>query len=426
MSFLTDVLSSANELEPPLNFWYWSGLAAISAVVKDNVWMPRAGSYYNLYPNIYVMLHAESGLKKGPPINLAKDLVKRVNNTRIISGRSSIQGILKELGTAYTMPGGKVMTKSVAFIVSSELTSSIVEDKAAATILTDLYDRNYNEGQWKSLLKMESFEFKNSNVTMLTDTNEAHSDDFFTKRDIKDRFFARTFIVFEKEENTINSLVLPLRNPFDRAKLVEYLKKLMTLAGPFEPLGSLEKTEICHIEVQLGNDLVGYMSPVGKLYDDWYIEFKKQIKESGVKDKTGTINRFGDSVIKVAMLLALSERPELRISEQNMLEAISHCEKLVGAARQTTQARDGKSTYAFQKNLIIHELVERPNHMITRTQLLKKYMFHFDPNEWDQVILPSLMESGNVQVEINGKVILYVMPETVAEDYKHLWEGKNK
>src|SRR6267142_6154697 len=135
MSFLTEILESANDLESPLNFWYWAGLATISAVVKDNVWIPRAGDYYNLYPNIYVMLHAESGLKKGPPINLAKDLVKRTNNTRIISGRSSIQGILKELGTAYTVPGGKVVTKSVAFVVSSELTSSIVEDKAAATIL---------------------------------------------------------------------------------------------------------------------------------------------------------------------------------------------------------------------------------------------------------------------------------------------------
>src|SRR5262245_21374101 len=157
MSFLSEILASARELEPPLNFWYWAGLAAISAVVKDNIWMPRGGDYYKLYPNIYVMFHAESGLMKGPPINLAKDLVKRVNSTRIISGRSSIQGILKKLGTTQTQPGGKIDKKSVAFIVSSELTSSIVEDKAAATILTDLYDRNWNEREWQSLLKMKEF-----------------------------------------------------------------------------------------------------------------------------------------------------------------------------------------------------------------------------------------------------------------------------
>ena len=38
-------------------------LPAISAVVKDNVWLDR--QIYNLYPNIYVMFHARVGLKKG-------------------------------------------------------------------------------------------------------------------------------------------------------------------------------------------------------------------------------------------------------------------------------------------------------------------------------------------------------------------------
>src|SRR5690606_28300861 len=119
--------------------------AAISAVIKDNVWLDRA-KVFKTYGNIYVMLHADSGLKKGPPVSMAKQLVKQVNNTRIITGRSSIQGILKEMGSAQTQPGGKVLTKSVVFVCSSELSSSIVEDKVATKILTDLYDRQYNEG----------------------------------------------------------------------------------------------------------------------------------------------------------------------------------------------------------------------------------------------------------------------------------------
>ena len=77
MTWLEKLLSQHSELESPMNFWLWGGLAAISAVVKDNVWMDR--QIYNLYPNIYVMYHAESGLKKGPPISMAKQLVKAVN-----------------------------------------------------------------------------------------------------------------------------------------------------------------------------------------------------------------------------------------------------------------------------------------------------------------------------------------------------------
>jgi hypothetical protein len=211
MNWLNLISEQHAELESPKSFWYWSAIAAISAVVKDQVWMDR--QIYSLYPNIYVMLHAESGLKKGPPISMARQLVKPVNNTRIISGRSSIQGILKELGTAYTLPGGKVQSKSVAFICSSELSSSIVDDKVATKILTDLYDRQYNVGEWRSLLKMETFNLKDPTITMLTATNEAMSEDFFTRSAIQGGYFARTFIVYEKESAISNSLIYPLVNP---------------------------------------------------------------------------------------------------------------------------------------------------------------------------------------------------------------------
>ena len=83
------------ELESPMNFWLWGGIAAISAIVKDNVWLDR--QIHNLYPNIYAHVPCRVGLKKGPPISMAKQLVRSVNNTRIISGRSSIQGILKRI-----------------------------------------------------------------------------------------------------------------------------------------------------------------------------------------------------------------------------------------------------------------------------------------------------------------------------------------
>src|ERR1043165_7628052 len=100
MTWIEQVIKSRSELESPLSFWFWGALVSISAVVKDNIWIDR--QIYKLYPNIYVMLHAESGLKKGPPIAMARKFVNSVNNTRVITGRSSIQGILKEMGSAQT------------------------------------------------------------------------------------------------------------------------------------------------------------------------------------------------------------------------------------------------------------------------------------------------------------------------------------
>ena len=58
-----------------------------------------------------------------------------------------------------------------------------------------------------------------------------------------------------------------------------------------------------------------------------------------LKDDTGTLNRFGDSVLKVAMLLSLARSPELYIDEDSMQLAIDYCEKLIGNVREMTHGK---------------------------------------------------------------------------------------
>jgi hypothetical protein len=391
------LLLAHEELEAPRSFWYWSALCAISAVVKDNIWLDKFR--YNLYPNIYVMLHADSGLKKGAPVNLAKQLVRAVNNTTIISGRSSIQGILKKLGTAESLPGGKIVAKSTAFICSSELTSSIVDDKAAMTILTDLYDRNWNEGEWSSLLKMEQFSLQKPTVSSLTATNEAHSEEFFLKKDIQGGYFARTFIIFEKEAQAINSLMFKPKIDFDINEYVAYLKRLAALKGELEM--SVESR---------------------KYFDDWYRHFKMSIKN--VKDKTGTLNRFDDSVLKVAILLSLSEQPEPIITQTAIEEAIRECERLVGNIRKVTYGA-GKDSHAAEKGMILRILSERDGHTITLEQLHRNYWMYASLNEWTE-IMNQLQAAKVITMEQIGRNVIFTMPKAKADELREYFEGKNK
>jgi len=369
------------------------------------------------------MYHAESGMKKGPPVSMARQLVKAVNNTRIISGRSSIQGILKDLGTAYTQPGGKVQSKSVAFICSSELSSSIIEDKVATKILTDLYDRQYNVGEWRSLLKMETFELKDPTITMLTATNEAMSEDFFTRSAIQGGYFARTFIVYEKEAQNTNSLVYPLANPPNYNSSATYLKELSKLSGEFAPLAKTEKdTEFRHKKVIRGRDV--YFNEVGLLYDDWYNNFRETVKIQELKDETGTLNRFGDSVLKVAMLLALAREPCLRISTDAMQEAIVECEKLLGNVRKTTLGKQGISQSSLLKTMIIMELLNREGHSISRVVLMKKMWSHYNTaTEFDEMML-SFNEAGLIKTDTMGNQIIYTMPESQVNELKTFMQGK--
>jgi len=426
MTWLDTLLHQHSELESPTNFWLWGGIAAISAVVKDNVWLDR--QIYNLYPNIYVMFHAESGLKKGPPISMAKQLVRGAGGTRIISGRSSIQGILKELGTAQTEKGGHVIKTSCAFICSSELTSSIVEDKVATDILTDLYDRQYNVGEWRSLLKMESFNLKDPTITMLTATNEAHSSDFFGKKDIHGGYFARTFVISENRRNRANSLLVPLTNPPKYVEHIDYLKELGKLKGSFAPLAKREQDNngyrFPRKEPVTGE--TNYFTEAGVVYQQWYENFINEVLTDDLKDETGTLNRFGDSVLKVAMLLALSRSPELYIDPESMQSAITYCEKLVGNVREMTHGKKGLSEAKNIKSLIIAELFGRDTHQISRAMLLKRMWAHYkEANELDEIML-SFDQAGMIKTEVIGNQIIYRMPDLIVQEYKKLYAGKGR
>lgn len=422
-SWLDDLVLRHSELESPLSFWYWGALSAISAVVKDNIWIDRY--IHHLYPNIYVMLHAESGLKKGPPISMAKQLVRMVGNTRIISGRSSIQGILKDMGTGRTLPGGKVIADSAAFICSSELSSSIVEDKVATTILTDLYDRQYNVGEWRSLLKMETFDLKNPTVSMFTATNEAHSTDFFARKDVQGGYFARTFIIYENAPNRDNSLLLPLVNPPQYEESAEYLKELSRIKGGFAPLGSLtEHDGYHHFFESPDGKTKGYFSDAGIVYEEWYHNFKALMRAQFHKDETGTLNRFGDSVLKVAMLISLARAPTLILEKSDVEEAISHCEKLIGAVRVTTLGAKGLSQSSSLKSKLIKEFVEREPHQISRPILLQKMMMHFGTTTELDELLQGFEMAELIRSEVMGNNTVYIMTNKAIAQWSNFFAGK--
>jgi hypothetical protein len=426
MDWVSELVAQHDELESPKSFWRWAFISAISAVVKDNIWIERSG-IFKTYPNIFVMLHAESGLKKGPPVNAAKKLVNKVGNTRVISGRGSIQGMMKKISEGRSAPGGKVIAGSTAFICSSELTSSIVEDKAAIKILTDLFDRSYNEGDWESLLKdkLESFTLKSPTITMLSATNEAMSEDFITKAAIQGGYIARTFIIYEKQGSVVNSLIYPLKSTPNYDIAANYLTLLSKLNGAFAPLAVNEETDIYNREViKFGRKI--YFSETGYIYDQWYEDFCQSRKASEVKDETGTLNRFGDAVLKVAMLLSLSKEPALVISPMAMYEAIEECEKLLGNARKTTMGKNGMSNVAALKHLIIMELLTRETHQISRPMLLKKTMFHYSSLEEFDDMMMSFEHSKLIEINSVGNQILYTMPDNQVKELQDFFKGRGR
>jgi hypothetical protein len=302
-------------------------------------------------------------------------------------------------------PGGKIDFKSHAFIVASEMASSLVEDKAAMTILTDLFDRHYNKGDWDGLLKMETSRLIDPTITMLGGINEPHFKHFITEKDILGGYIGRNFVIAEYKKNKSNSLIDDLVNPPTPEKLTPHLKQIAALRGPFK---SLSKTQ------------------PGKLFDEWYHDLDLTVEKNKIEDKTGTLDRVGDSVLKVAMLLSLSDGTSLEITNENMSQAIADCERLIGNIRKTTMGKTGGTEVLAQhKALIIKEVLGRENHMVTRQYLLKNYWMYWNAVQLDEM-MDAFDQSGLIKIEMAGSQVVYVMPPDQVEEMMHFLEGKTK
>lgn len=397
MSWLDEILDATKDLEAPRSFFFWSSLCAISAVVKDRVVLNR-GNAYLLYPNIYVLLHGNSGLGKALPIGLARKMVEAVGNTRVFYGRSSIEEIIEELGRAETTPTGMI-ADSAGFIVASEFASSIIKNPMAMTILTDLYDRFINEGKWRNRLKSGSVNLKSPTVTLLGGVNEEQFKDVLTVRDIKGGFIGRTFVIMEKRRNKLNSLMRPLEVPLNPQEFAKHLKVLSKLKGEFK----------------LTDEATQY-------YDDWYYKY---YGGEEVEDTTGTHSRIRDSILKVSMLLSLSIDTNLMISQPLLESSIKLCGVLLPSAERTARGK-GKSSLAEQTAAFMHTILEAPDYRISRPQILRKHWRDFDSLDLDRIVLTLTDSKVIITSPEEGGKIVYQLTKEGIEQLKAWQERKNE
>lgn len=394
MNWITRVTEANSENEAPEKFFYWSAMAAISAVVRKNVYLDRF--YYKLYPNIYVFIIAQSGMKKGIPINLAKTLVTKANATRVISGRNSMPHIIKDLGKAESIEGGGIIKDAHGFLVTGELASFLVKDPDALNVLTDLHNTHEHEERWKNSLKGTGIDIlKSPCLTLLGASNEDLLGDVITQKDITGGFIARTFMVMTADRGILNSLVERPTKVVNTDDLSLYLKDLVNIKGEFQ--WTLESK---------------------KMYKDWYHD----IMSTTTKDPTNTLNRIGDKALKAAMLISLGESKDLILEARHIYEGITVTVECYSNAKQVTMGA-GKSNLAAQTKTVLRELIRHPEHKISRKKILQMYWGDFDSFDLDRII-ETLIAADAIQVLCPGtdKAVL-ILKENVLDQYVNFKKG---
>jgi len=395
MAWLDLLLKETHFVETPKQWIYWSGLATISAITAPNIVVHKGA--YKLKPNLYVLLIGRSGLGKGFGPSVASKLVKMVDNTRVISGRGTIEGIIKQLALVKAKENGSIPFKDArGFLCSGEFASSLYEAGHALTILTDLYDGHYNP-TWDNTLKNSPIDtLRDPCLTMLSGANQDMFDITVDKSHLSGGFIGRTLLINAEKRFQSNSMIYEegeAEDEVDYEKLVKHLKEISKLSGKLT-----------------------WTSEAKQVYNKWFYPYR----EAEVEDKTGTHDRLNDHVIKVASCISLSRKTDMRIEGEDIEEAITVCSSLSNTARKVA-GMQGKSSTAGVLKSFLAVIFDTPEYEITRAKALQKGYPDYYSVELDKVIqtlsdMKFIMQSGG------GGKITYKLTK-IAIDW---WERKTK
>lgn len=344
-----------------------------------------------LYPNLYVMLIAESGLGKQFPITMATKLLKESACTRPIIGRNSIESVIEVLGRGVTLESGVVIKGAEGAAISGEFANLLIDNPQALTILTQLYDTESLD-EWPNTLKKGRDNLKNVFLSLLTATNMEHYNDKIQEKDIRGGFIARTMCIHEERIDVLNSL-MEEGVDIDWSKHGKRLVEISKLEGVMKMSASARE-----------------------LYDSWYYPFYK----NPPPDKTGFVNRVRAHIIKVSMILSLIERDDLIIDKKHVTDAMDLCFKVMEDITEVGK-KSGKSKYRSQFALIMTELLKAPNYSMRRHELLNRNLNEFTGKDFNETI-GTLVESKIIEHVMIGEDVGFKLTERCVKEL----EGKGE
>jgi hypothetical protein len=300
-------------------------------------------------------------MRKAKPLNSIIELIKTVNNTKIIEGRTSIQAIIQRLGEIERLKeSGKSISGASGIIFSEEISAMFTEDEANIPVLTDLYD--YKSSYTSSLITRGTTRLTNVVVNMLGASNEELLKPIFNNRAIYGGLLSRCLIVYGDRVRHRNSLMYEDPKKYDNTTLRRELHEIAQLRGLF------------HLTEE-----------AKRFYDKWYLDICPALESKS--NNTGAEGRVHTNILKLAMVLAVSEYQRLEIDIPILDKAIDRIQSLFVNYRRFTMGA-GKSKDADSKILILKILWEAGSDKqftLNRRDLVWKTFTDMSSEEMDSI-----------------------------------------
>jgi len=297
MSFLSDYREYTRELEVPASFHTFCSLVALGALTSRRVWTYK-GEYIKIYPNLYVVLVGPPGCGKNVAMEITEDLLNIYQiplSAESVTREKLIMDIQdQECVQEFLPPDSKDRLASPYCILATELSEFLgAGGIGMISFLTDIYSRSVYHVRTKN---KGSTYIKGPFLNLIAGTTPDWITTYLKDDIISGGFSRRCLFLYATGREGSNPR--PRITPEMRAawqRVIARGQAIRKLAGPFIWTPKAEK-----------------------FFDAWYPS-----RKTGAGPTTEGYYETKDIfLIKVAMLVALSDGDELVLDDHHFHRAL--------------------------------------------------------------------------------------------------------
>jgi hypothetical protein len=306
-SFLEAYYNYSEDHFCPSKFHHWVGRSIVAAALQRKVGL-RQGKITHI-PNIYVMLVSHPAVGKSTSMDVGMDLIEQLRsehnpNFNIIPNQATEAALIKLMGVQerFEIPGAPdLLPHSSGFFFASEASASALQNTFGSfnSTLTAFYDcpkffRKQLAGQ------NEMTVIENSCMNVLAGSTFEYLKSLVNEQTVFGGFASRLIYVVASERKVREAKWSEVHEVDYgmRGRLLEDLAQIHRLVGP----------------VTATKDFM-------QCYEKWQPEFDQMRIDMNSPRLESLISRKGTNLIKLSIILSVSESNDLKVTQKHFEEA---------------------------------------------------------------------------------------------------------
>ncbi len=297
MSFLRNFMEWNEGTEVPTQYYFWSGISALAAIVNGQVWTHMGR--YEIFPNLYIVLLGPPANGKTSALRRAEKVVRLIGDIELSAQAETPEGLIRHLRDkcikSVELPELGVVPFTPISLYLSELSNFFGRDPSGMIdLLTGVWDCGGEEFHRRTKGQGEDM-IPRPNLNLLGGTTQDWISTYLKTDIIGGGFTRRVIFVNENMTDDTIRVAWPEDTPSRlqaRDNCVAYGRVLRHVRGPMT-----------------------YGTGAKAFFTNWY-DTRNIPRESDVR---GYHKSKPALLLKVATLIALSKEPK-RVIEVNDLE----------------------------------------------------------------------------------------------------------